>query len=127
MPSRARSGRSSPRHRSPRTSTSPASGIAEAFEDLDRRGLAGAVRTEHAETLAGADLEIEAGHRGDVAVTLGQAAAAQALGSETSFIAKIAKIEERNKLVISRSIEPTSHVFPILAMLAILAIVISSP
>ncbi len=59
----------------------PRVGHAKAFEDLDGRGLAGAVRTEHAETLAGADLEIEAGHRGDVAVVLGQAAAAKRLGS----------------------------------------------
>ena len=35
-------------------------GRPEPLEDLDRGGLAGAVRAEHAEALAGADLEVEA-------------------------------------------------------------------
>ena len=47
--------------------------LPEPLEDLDRRGLAGAVRTEHAEALAGPDLEIEAGHGDDVAVSLDEA------------------------------------------------------
>ena len=40
------------RQRSPSTSTSPASGVEQPFEDLDRRRLAGAVRTEQAEAFA---------------------------------------------------------------------------
>jgi hypothetical protein len=42
------------------------------FEDLDRRGLAGAVRSEQAKALAGADREVEARDGDDVAETLGQ-------------------------------------------------------
>ena len=45
------------------------------LEDLDGRRLAGAVRAEQAEALAGRDLEVEAGDGDDVAVALLQAAA----------------------------------------------------
>ena len=49
----------------------------EPFEDLDRRGLAGAVRPEQAEALTAPDLEIEAGNGDDIRVALLQAAASQ--------------------------------------------------
>ncbi len=49
-------------------------GRAQALEDLDRGRLAGAVRPEQAEDLAGADLEIDAVDGGDVGVALDQAA-----------------------------------------------------
>ncbi len=52
-------------------------GVPEAFEDLDGRRLAGAVRAEHAEALAGADLEVEPGDGNDIAVFLDQAAAGE--------------------------------------------------
>ena len=42
----------------------------EALADLDRRGLAGAVRPEQPEALAAPDLEIEAADRDDVLVGL---------------------------------------------------------
>ena len=45
----------------------------QALEDLDRRRLARAVRTEEAEDLASGDLEVDAIHRDQVAVALGQA------------------------------------------------------
>jgi len=51
-------------------------GHPEAFENLDRRGLAGAIRAEHAEAFPGADLQIEARDRSNVTVPFGQAAAA---------------------------------------------------
>ena len=49
-------------------------GHPQAFEDLDRGGLAGAIRAEQAEALAGADLEVEAPDGMDVAVVLEQTA-----------------------------------------------------
>jgi hypothetical protein len=49
----------------------------EAFADLDRGGLARAVRPEQAEALAGSHLEIEAVHGDDVLVRLAQIANAQ--------------------------------------------------
>jgi hypothetical protein len=48
-------------------------GDPQALEDLDRRRLARAVRTEHAETLAAAHLEIETRQCHDVTVSLAQA------------------------------------------------------
>ncbi len=45
-----------------------------ALEDLDRRRLAGAVRAEQAEDLAGRDLEVDPAHRLDAVVRLAQAA-----------------------------------------------------
>ena len=78
MPSRRRSARSSPRpHCWPSTSTSPPSCGDEPLEDLDRGGLAGAVRAEQAEALAGAHLEVEAVDGDHVAVALHQAGAAE--------------------------------------------------
>ena len=44
----------------PSTLTLPALGSAEALEDLDGRGLAGAVGAEEGEDLAAADLEVDA-------------------------------------------------------------------
>ncbi len=44
----------------PQTSIVPASGIAQPDQALDGGGLAGAVRAEQAEDLAGADLEADA-------------------------------------------------------------------
>ena len=61
----------------PSTSTSPASWRVEPLQDLDRRGLAGAVRTEQPEALAGADLEVEAVDGRDVAVALDEPGAAE--------------------------------------------------
>ena len=55
----------------------PAVGAPQAFEDLDGRGLAGAVRAEHPEAFAAADFEVEAGDRDGLAVALDQAAASQ--------------------------------------------------
>ena len=52
----------------------------QALEDLDGRRLAGAVRAEQPEALAGTDLEIEAIHGDHVAVALDQADAAQGDG-----------------------------------------------
>ena len=49
-------------------------GAAEALQDLDRRGLAGAVRPQQAEDLAAGDVEVDAVHRDEVAVVLDQAA-----------------------------------------------------
>ena len=49
----------------------------EALQDLDGGGLAGAVRTEQPEALAGADLEIEAVDGDHVAVALDQPDAAE--------------------------------------------------
>ncbi len=46
----------------------------EAFEDLDGRGLSGAVGSEKAETLASVHLEVEAGDRRHVSETLDEAA-----------------------------------------------------
>ena len=45
-----------------------------ALEDLDRRRLAGAVRAEQPEDLAGRDLEVDPAHRLDAVVGLAQAA-----------------------------------------------------
>ena len=42
------------------------------LEDLDGRGLAGAVRAEQGEDLAAGDLEVDAADRGDVPVALAQ-------------------------------------------------------
>ena len=61
--------------RAPRPRRRPAR--PEAFEDLDGRRLARAVRAEQAEALARADLEVEAVDGGDVSVTFDQTAAAQ--------------------------------------------------
>src|SRR5687767_993395 len=47
---------------------------AQALEDLDGRGLAGAVGAQQAEDLARSDVEVDAGDGLDVAVALGQAA-----------------------------------------------------
>ena len=47
--------------------------LAVALEDLDRRRLAGAVRAEQAEDLAGRDLEVDPAHRLDAVVRLAQA------------------------------------------------------
>ena len=52
-------------------------GAAVAFEDLDERGLAGAVRAEHREHLAAADGEVEAVERLHAAVGLAHAAHAR--------------------------------------------------
>ena len=49
-------------------------GAAVAFEDLDERGLAGAVRAEQREHLAAADLEVDAVERLHAVVGLAQAA-----------------------------------------------------
>ena len=48
--------------------------LAVALEDLDGRRLAGAVRAEQAEDLAGSDLEVDPAHRLDAVVRLAQAA-----------------------------------------------------
>ena len=45
-------------------------GRRQALADLDRRGLAGAVRSEQAETLAGVDLEVDAVDGDDVLIRL---------------------------------------------------------
>ena len=50
--------------------------IADPLEDLDGRGLAGPVRAQEAEHLAGFDVEAHAGDGLDVAVPLAQVAAA---------------------------------------------------
>ena len=54
--------------RSPSTSTRAAVALAVALEDLDRRRLAGAVRAEQAEHLAGLDREVDPAQRLEVAV-----------------------------------------------------------
>src|SRR6266487_5450497 len=51
-----------------------------ALEYLDRRRLAGAVRTEQTENLAGVELEVDALQRFELAVRLGQAANADDRG-----------------------------------------------
>ena len=51
-----------------------------ALQDLDRRRLAGAVRTEQTEDLAGAELEVDALQRFELAIRLGQAANADDRG-----------------------------------------------
>ena len=48
-------------------------GRPKALEDLDRRGLAGAVGSEETEDLAGGDVEVDAGDRLDLVIALGQA------------------------------------------------------
>jgi hypothetical protein len=48
--------------------------VGQAFADLDGGGLAGAVGTQEAEALAGADVEVEPVHRDDVAVSLAEPA-----------------------------------------------------
>ncbi len=56
--------------------TSPGSGRQQSFENFDGRGLAGAVRTQQAETLAGLDGQVETAHGFDFAVVgLAQTAA----------------------------------------------------
>jgi hypothetical protein len=52
-------------------------GRGEAFADLDRRGLAGAVRPEQAETLAGPDLQLDAVDGDDILERLPEIAHAQ--------------------------------------------------
>ncbi len=52
-------------------------GNPETFKDLDRCGFARAVGTEHSETLAHADLEVETGDGSDVTVVLDQATTMQ--------------------------------------------------
>ena len=47
------------------------------FEDLDGRGLAGAVRAEHPEAFRATDFEVEAGDRDGLTVALDQSAASQ--------------------------------------------------
>jgi hypothetical protein len=49
-------------------------GLGQSFTDLDGGGLAGAVRAEEAETLAGVDLEVESVHGGDVGESLAEPA-----------------------------------------------------
>ena len=58
----------------PRTVRLAAVGRSQALEDLDRRRLAGAVRAEQAEDLAGRDVEVDPVDRPDVAVLLDQTA-----------------------------------------------------
>src|SRR5207249_6352288 len=58
----------------------PGVGGGEAFADLDGGGLAGPVGPEEAEALSGPDLEVEAVHGGDVAVSLAEAAENQGGG-----------------------------------------------
>ena len=58
----------------PRTRSSPASGLMQALEHLDRRGLARAVRPEQPEDLAAPDLEADAVDGLDVAVRLAHVA-----------------------------------------------------
>jgi hypothetical protein len=50
----------------------PAAPLAVALQDLDRRGLAGAVRTQEAENLARMNLEVEAAQDLDGAIALAQ-------------------------------------------------------
>ena len=69
-PMRSRSSRSPLPGSRPRTETRPELGQAVALDDLDGRRLAGAVRPEQAEHLAGLDREADAAHRADVAVAL---------------------------------------------------------
>ena len=63
MPIRSRKARSRRAGSKPRTSTSPASALAVALEDLDQGGLAGAVGPEQGEHLAAADGEVDAVER----------------------------------------------------------------
>ena len=75
----------------PSTSTSPASACKQAFENLDRRGLAGAVRPEQAKAFAAQHLEVEAVDGGDSSVALDDArAAAGRLDSVCEHAATIA-------------------------------------
>src|SRR5581483_1532743 len=61
-----------------------------ALEDLDGRRLAGAVRAEQAEHLAGTDLEVDPAHRLVLAVALAQTAHAHCCGhSSTSANAPV--------------------------------------
>ena len=71
IPRRARRLRSSPRpQRSPEHLDLAFVGCGQAFEDLDRRRLAGAVWAEQAEALAAAHFEVEAADGDDVGVAL---------------------------------------------------------
>ena len=70
-PRRARSAPEARAGSSPSTDTVPDGGRAQAFEDLDEGGLAGAVRAEQADDLSGSgDREIDAAQRVHRAVGL---------------------------------------------------------
>ena len=68
-------------------------GVEQAFEDLDGRRLAGAVRAEQAEALAARDLEIEAVDGDDVAVALDEAAALRAASQRGTLRATGSHVE----------------------------------
>ena len=70
MPSRCAARARRVSQRMPSTSTLAGISRREAFADLDRRRLAGAVRAEQPEALAGVHLEVEAVHGDDVLVRL---------------------------------------------------------
>jgi len=55
--------------------------LGQSLADLDRGGLAGAVRAQQAETLAGPDLQIDPVHCDDVAIALAKPAHEQRRGS----------------------------------------------
>ena len=55
-------------------------GVGEPLEDLDRRGLTGAVRPQEAETLAPENLQVETVDGDDVPVALDEARAANGVG-----------------------------------------------
>jgi hypothetical protein len=61
-------------------------GLAETFEDLDRRGLAGTVRAEHAEAFAAMDLEAQAVQGHDVSVPLHERAAGESVHPDRFYV-----------------------------------------
>src|SRR6185503_2656520 len=62
-------------------------GFAETFQDLDGRGLARAVRTEHAKALAAMDIEAETVQCDHVAVALDESAADERVHSQRFYVA----------------------------------------